>query len=100
MAGTYPIDTSGFLKTTKDRFANPVGGAVSDGLGSMFDELLNDMDRETLIPNIEPMIKIRAVQNFSPSQAVSFIFSLKKIVRETLSKKLEDHKIRDKPGSL
>lgn len=95
VAGTYAIDTSGFLKTTKDRFANPVGGAVSDALGSMFDELVNGMDRDKLIHNIEPMIKIRAVQNFSPSQAVSFIFSLKKIVRETLSKKLDDHKNRE-----
>jgi RsbT co-antagonist protein rsbRD N-terminal domain len=95
VAGTYPIDTSGFLKTTKDKFANPVGGAITDALGSMFDELVYGMDREILIHNIEPMIKVRAVQNFSPSQAVSFIFSLKKIVRETLAKKLENYKIRE-----
>ncbi len=90
VAGTYPIDTSGFLKSGKDRFANPVGSSILDGLGSMFDELVNGMDREKLIPDIEPLIKIRAVQDFSPSQAVSFIFSLKKIVRETLRKKLEN----------
>ena len=94
VAGTYPIDTSGFLKSQKDRFANPVGGAIADGLGSMFDELVNGMKREKLIPSIEPMIKIRAVQDFSPSQAVSFIFSLKKLVREALSKKMDDRKIR------
>ena len=93
VAGTYPIDTSGFLKTAKNKFANPVGSAISDSLGSMFDELLNGINRERLIPHIEPMIKIRAVQDFSPSQAVAFIFSLKKIVRETLRKKLENPQV-------
>jgi len=95
VAGTYPIDTSGFIKSQKDRFANPAGGAFTDGLDAMFDDLLNGMDRERLIPNIEPMIKIRAVQDFSPSQAVSFIFSLKTLVREVLNKKLDDRRMRE-----
>ena len=95
VAGTYPIDTSGFLKSRKDRFANPVGGAITDCLDSMFEELMSGMDREALISNIEPMIKIRAVQDFSPSQAVSFIFSLKKLVREAMGKKLDDSRIMD-----
>jgi len=95
VAGTYPIDTSSFLKAGKDRFANPVGCTISDGLACLFDELVNDMNRERLIQHIEPIIKIRAVQDFSPSQAVSFIFSLKGIVRSVLSKKLENQQAKE-----
>lgn len=89
VAGTYPIDTSGFLKSKKNQFDNPVGSAISDALVSMFGELITEMNRERLIPHIEPIIKIRAVQDFSPSQAVSFIYALKQIVRSELSKNLD-----------
>ena len=34
------------------------------------------------------MIRIRAVQNFTPSEAVAFIFQLKKIVRHALGSEL------------
>jgi hypothetical protein len=37
-------------------------------------------------PLLDSIIRIRAIQNFSPSQATSFIFSLKDVVRETLKK--------------
>jgi len=35
------------------------------------------------------MIRIRAVQNFFPSQAVGFLFDFKKILRQELGEKLQ-----------
>ncbi len=91
---TYPLDTSRFLKKQKDPFANPVGNTISQGLGPLFDELVMDMDPDTLTNRLDPIVRIRAVQViFSPSQAVAFIFSLKEAVRKNLKKDLRDNQI-------
>lgn len=91
---TYPLDTSRFLKKQKDPFANPVGNTILQGLGPLFDELVMDMDTDTITNLLDPIVRIRAVQvMFSPSQAVAFIFSLKEAVRKILKKELLDNKI-------
>lgn len=87
---TYPADTSKFLKAQKDPFANPVGQTVLRGLEALFGILLKGPDDETIVSFLDPIIRIRAVQNFSPSQAVSFIFSLKQVIRDSLKKELQD----------
>ena len=48
------------------------------------------MDPKTITSHLDPIIRIRAVQNFTASQATGFILSLKKILRENLSKELRD----------
>ncbi len=78
---TYPSDTQQFLKSQQDPFANPVGQTTLKGLQLLFDEILNGVDRESVLPFLDPIIRIRAVQDFSPSMAVAFILDLKKIVR-------------------
>jgi hypothetical protein len=83
---TYPSDTAKFLKSQKDPFANPVGRTIYHGLQELLDELLKEMDPKIMQPLLDSIIRIRAIQNFSPSQATSFIFSLKDVVRETLKK--------------
>jgi hypothetical protein len=85
---TYPLDTSQFLKSQNDRFANPVGITVSEGLNSLFDELVTEPAENRMREHLDPIIRIRAIQDFTPSQATSFILSLKNIIRETLKKQL------------
>jgi hypothetical protein len=87
---TYPPDTASFLKRQKDPFANPVGRTVSRGLEALFNELLKEMDYEIIISFLDPIIRIRAIQNFSPAQAVSFIFLLKKAIRENIKKEASE----------
>ena len=84
---TYPEDASAFFKRQKDQFANPVGMTVLRALEAVLEELLQGMDHETLKASLDPIIRIRAVQGFPPSQAISFIFGLKSIIREIFSKK-------------
>jgi RsbT co-antagonist protein rsbRD N-terminal domain len=83
---TYPSDTAKFLKSQKDPFANPVGRTIYRGLEGLFDELLKEMDPAIIQSFLDPIIRIRAIQNFSPSQATRFIFFLKDAVRENLQK--------------
>jgi hypothetical protein len=81
---TYPAETSRFLKTQKERFANPVGHAILEGIEGVFDETLNGINPERVSPFLDNIIRIRAVQDFTPSQAISFIFLLKSVIREEL----------------
>jgi hypothetical protein len=92
-AKTYAPDTAEFLKSKTDRFANPVGGVMLNGLRVLLDQLIHGMDSETITSHLDPIIRIRAVQNFTPSQATAFILSLKKILRENLAKELRDSRI-------
>ena len=88
VVNTYKGDTVQFLKKQKDPFANPVGNTTFRGLEVLFDELIKEMDREIITSSLDPIIRIRAVQDFSPSQATGFIIALKKVIRESLKKEL------------
>ena len=87
---TYPPDTASFLKRQKDPFANPVGRTILQSLEPLFDELLGSMDYNTLVSLLDPIIRIRAIQNFSPSQAIGFVFYLKNAVRKNLTKEIDE----------
>ena len=82
--GTY--ESAEFFKTQKDRMANPVGVNVAEGLRKIFDLLLEEAEPASLSEPLDQVIRIRAVQDFSPSQAVSFMFVLKDVIRKELAK--------------
>ena len=84
IAGTYPEDTAGFLKKQKAQFTNPVGYTLAEGLDGLYESLLQGMIPDTVSTFLDGIVRIRAVQEFTPSEAVAFIFHLKKIVRQEL----------------
>lgn len=86
---TYPADTAKFLKTQKNQFANPVGSTISREIEQLFHELLQGIDPEKVSPFLDRVIRIRAVQDFTPAQAVSFVYFLKKVIREELASEIE-----------
>lgn len=83
---TYPPDSSSFLKNKKRQFANPVGYTISRGLEHLLDELLREgeMDAEKISSFLESIIRIRAIQELTPSQALAFVFRLKKLLKEEM----------------
>lgn len=84
---TYPADTSNFLKNQKNPFTNPVGHTIFQGIEELFNELLNGIDSDPdsfKTPFLDNIIRIRAVQDFTPSQAIAFVLLLKKVIREEL----------------
>lgn len=87
-AETYPADSAQFLHRENDAFANPLGASARNGLEAVFDELLGGGDPRALTDFLDPIIRIRAIQNFSPSQALGFVFFLKKSIRNVLSEDL------------
>ncbi len=83
---TYQPDSSNFIKKNQNRFANPVGHTITDGLENIFNALLSETGPEQMATLLDYVIRIRAIQDFTPSQAVSFVFILKKVVRDELTK--------------
>ncbi|MDY6878720.1 MAG: RsbRD N-terminal domain-containing protein [Desulfatiglans sp.] len=79
---TYPKETQRFFKKENNRFANPVGNAIDDALEALLDEVINPVDPAITVSSLDSIVRIRAVQDFTPSQSLSFIFRLKDILRE------------------
>jgi len=82
---SYRSDTAGFLLAQKDRFANPVGQTLAEETGAIVDGLFGEEDPGDLCLHLEEIIKIRAIQEFTPSEAVSFVFLLKDAIRGELA---------------
>lgn len=91
---TYPADSSRFLKKQKDRFANPIGYTLFNDIEILYDELVSEkgLNAEKVHSALDRIIRIRAIQDFSASQAVAFVFFLKSVIRKELG---EDILIRD-----
>ena len=82
---TYAPDTAQFFKGQKDQFGNPVGSITSQGIAFLMDQLLDTFDPDTIKTYLDPIMRIRAIQDFTPSQATGFILLLKKVLREYLA---------------
>ncbi len=91
IVGTYPIDTQRFLKKEKDRFANPVGQTIAEDLENLYDGLVKGGDLDKLSSDLDNIIRIRAVQDFKPSQAIGFVLQLKGLIRDELKKKGQEN---------
>lgn len=87
---TYAPDTARFYKGQKDPFANPVGHTSSENIPLLLDQLLHDFDPDAIKSYLDPIIRVRAVQDFTASQATAFILKLKEILRDCLADELQD----------
>jgi hypothetical protein len=89
---SYPADTARMLKTQKDPFDNPVGSATVTGLRGLYDllqtrQIFGEKEASQMHLFLDPIIRIRAVQAFTPAHATGFVFGLKKIIRDHVSDK-------------
>ena len=78
-------ESSSFFKKSLDRFANPVGMNIREGLTALFRLLVEGAGAEQFAGPLDQIIRIRAVQNFTPSQAVAPILDVKAVVRQIFS---------------
>ena len=87
---TYPDDRSTFFGKEKDAFANPVGSTIFTETEGFFDGLLAEKEAVELGTFMEGTIRIRAVQDFSPSEAVGYLLLLKQAIRDALDQHLKE----------
>ncbi|NOZ25869.1 MAG: hypothetical protein GXO94_07280 [Nitrospirae bacterium] len=92
---TYPSETSSFLKKHKNQFSNPVGHTISEGIEGLFEGLLEESGTDKISPFLDNIIRVRAIQEFTPSEAIGFIFLLKKVIREALQREIREHQLHD-----
>ena len=90
--GSYPPETSQFLSNQKDRFCNPVGHGVTEGTGEIYEALLLGERTDKLLAALDGIVRVRSIQDFSSSQAVSFMFQLKTVIRQELAEDLNRDK--------
>jgi hypothetical protein len=93
--GTYPPDTAALIQKGKDPFTNPVGSTILQEIEALYKGLIEHEDSEGLSASLNSILKIRSVQDFSPSKAVGFIFLLKKAIEENLKGKIHEEPIRE-----
>ncbi len=87
---SYPEDGQGFLRREKSQFANPVGLTISTEIETLYDEIIKGENTEKISSCLDSIIRIRAVQDFTPSRAVAFVLQLKQLIREELGDGLAD----------
>lgn len=90
VVGTYHEETRGSLRKQNAPFANPVGFNTAQGLEGLFDGLLKGMLPSETSRFLDGIVRIRAVQEFAPSEALRFIVQLKDVVRKVLAEALRD----------
>jgi len=90
VVGTYHEETRGPLRKQNAPFSNPVGFNTAQGLEGLFDGLLKGMMPTETSRFLDAIVRLRAVQDFAPSEAIRFIFRLKDVVRKELAGALQD----------
>jgi hypothetical protein len=89
----YPADSASLFRREQDPFANPLGHGVREGTRGLLEALSGEVDSDQVRKHLDEIIRIRAVQQLPPSQALSFVFSLKTILRRELPEARKDPKL-------
>jgi len=79
---SYPPETSRSLLDEQDPFRNPAGHVIGECLKTLARELLGEMDERAIVSALDAMVRLRAVQDFRPSDALRFIFDLRDVLAE------------------
>jgi hypothetical protein len=93
VVATYPPETVRLLKKERNPFANPVGSTLRKGLEGVLQAFLVDPGLESAATWLDRVVRIRAVQDFSPSAAVAFTFQLKDVIRTVCAEEIRDQRV-------
>jgi hypothetical protein len=92
---TYPADTVTLMRKEQNQFKNPVGATFSREIETLFKQLCEGVQNGECRASLDAILKIRSVQDFSPSKAVEFVFQLKKAIEETLKNEICKEPVMD-----
>ncbi|MFO7892701.1 MAG: RsbRD N-terminal domain-containing protein [Longimicrobiales bacterium] len=81
----YPADGSAVFKRRTDRFANPVGHTSRTSVEALYRSVVRgDEESAERTAHLENVVRIRAVQEMAPSEAVGWVLELKRVIRAEL----------------
>lgn len=79
---TYALETTGFLRTQSDPFANPVAHMTREAAGTVYDAVAGEDVEPALVRKaIDRFVRLRAVQDGTPGQNLGVFLLLKPILR-------------------
>jgi hypothetical protein len=65
-----------------DPFHDPMGVALHKGTAAILEALLGDGEPEAARPGVDEIVRVRSVQELTPSQALGFVFLLRRALHE------------------
>lgn len=80
----YPQQSAQLMQREKDRFQNPVGRVTRESLEMLFDGLRSGLPASEMAEALDGIVRIRAVQDLSSSAALTFLFDLKRAIRDEI----------------
>ena len=96
VAESHPESAAALRARKPDPFRNPIGYTIRHGLAQLWEQLQGDMDASAIDSALDDVLRIRAVQDMSASEAAGFVTPLRSILRqapETLDLDLLDGRI-------
>ncbi|MFP5231400.1 MAG: RsbRD N-terminal domain-containing protein [Acidobacteriota bacterium] len=91
----YPPAVRDTLIRTTDQFRNPLAFNLRQSLETLVHQVADRMNPEAVNKALDGIVRLRAVQECSPSEAVSFAARLDEVIREqqaeTLFPNLKQH---------
>lgn len=85
----YGPVTAARWRQERNRFANPIGHALSAGLPELLAAAAGDRELDDQTTSaLEEIVRIRSVQDFTPSRAVGFVYHLRAALRDELAPEL------------
>ncbi|MDD5648744.1 MAG: RsbRD N-terminal domain-containing protein [Dehalococcoidia bacterium] len=83
-----------------DRFTDPVGYTISNNAAHLLNALIKGDDPEASRECLEKIIRIRAVQDLTQSQAVGFMTGLKMVMRSLIMEEVTRHALMEELNEL
>ncbi len=88
---TYPLETTGFLRTKHDPFANPVAHMTREAGKILYDAMIGEeVGPDQVKSALDRFNKLRAVQKFNPGESMAVFYLMKPIMRELLYPEMRD----------
>jgi hypothetical protein len=85
IASGYPAETAHFLRRQDDPFANTVGASLRAGADALVEALGRQAGEAEIAEALDRIVRVRAVQEMTPGQAVGIVFELRDVIRDVLA---------------
>lgn len=72
-----------------------MGHTFTQGIDNIIETLIAGEGFTEDLPLLDDIIRVRAIQDFTPAQALNFVFFLKRVIREELEKEIKQNKLYD-----
>lgn len=79
---SFPRQSRKLIAAGQDRFANPLGFALREGVEEVFSFVAGEKPWDEIESALERLVKLRAVQETGGQGPLEFLFALKTILRE------------------